>query len=191
MQIKRLTWAVALTLLPLVTIAQSVYCPENQGYISIGMTEDQVIAACGQPLSKQDSNTPATQKIAVKQLIYNTINQGSIYPGLNNIYDQWSLTNGPAGVTLEVDIVNNKVNAVRINGSNSNAMSVCQGINVQVGDSENAVYEACGSPGIINNTFINQPVPSRQKPQIWVYQVNQYQTPMSLTFVNGQLQSIN
>ena len=54
-----------------VMAAQAVYCPQNHGYINVGMTPDQVIAACGQPLSQQDSNQPVYQQIPVQQLFYN------------------------------------------------------------------------------------------------------------------------
>jgi hypothetical protein len=173
-------------------IGQPLYCPQHSGYIDIGMSVDQVISACGQPISKQPSNKPVTQRIPVQQLIYTALNTGSIYPGLNSaFYDQWSLPSGTTGVSLEVDVTNQKVSAVRINGSSTNAMSLCGGTPVQVGDNVNKVYMACGSPGMVNNTFINQSVPSNTKPEVWIYQVDQYQSPISLTFVNGKLQSIN
>ena len=44
---------------------QSYYCPQNHGYINLGMTPDQVMAACGQPISQQDSKDPVYQKIPV------------------------------------------------------------------------------------------------------------------------------
>ncbi|MCP0914107.1 MULTISPECIES: DUF2845 domain-containing protein [Legionella] len=169
---------------------QSLYCPQNQGYINVGMTEAEVIAACGEPLSKEESNRPVTQKVPVKQLIYSTVNKGSIYPSLDPIYNQWSLPSG-TNINLEVDIINDKISEIRLNGSDTNAMTVCDGINVNVGDNESAVYNACGSPDMVNNTFINQPIPSNEPPHVWVYQVDQFQQPFTLTFVNGQLQSID
>ncbi len=179
-------------LFPLASIADDqLYCPQKQGYINVGMSEGQVLAACGEPVSKQDSKVPVTQKVPVKQLIYSNLNKGSVYPGLNNIYDQWSLPSGTAGISLEVDIINNKVSAVRLNGSSTNAMSVCGGVSLEVGSDENEVYSACGNPGMVNNTYVNQIVPSNHKPQLWIYQVDQYQAPYTLTFVNGKLQSID
>ncbi|AHE66422.1 DUF2845 domain-containing protein [Legionella oakridgensis] len=176
---------------PLVSLAdQSVYCPQNHGYINVGMTANQVIAACGQPLSKRTGGQSVTQRIPVKQLIYTNLNTGSVYPTLNPIFNQWSLPSGSTGISLEVDIVNQKVSSVRINGSSTNAMSLCGGTNIQIGDDENSVYSACGNPAMVNNTYINQPIPASANPEVWVYQVDQYQQPMSLTFVNGTLQSI-
>ena len=178
-------------LTPLPSSADAVYCPQNHGFINIGMTVAQVVSACGQPLAKHDSSAPVTQKVPVKQLIYTTLNPGSVYPGLNNIYDQWSLPSGSTGLPLEVDIINNKVSAFRLNSGKTNAMSVCGGVSVQVGADEDAVYSACGNPNMVNTTFINQVVRSNQKPQVWIYQVDRYHSPMSLTFVDGKLQSID
>ena len=170
----------------------SLYCPQNAGYISTGMTQEQVLAACGAPLAKQQSNAAVTEKVPVKQLLYTSLNTGSVYPGLNAaFYDQWSLPSGSNGLGVEVNIVNDKVSSVSINGNGTNAMSICGGTSIQIGSSLNQVYTACGSPTMINNSFINQAVPSNSKPEVWIYQVNQYQSPISLTFVNGKLQSIN
>ncbi len=171
--------------------AQSIYCPQKQGYINVGMSVAQVTAACGQPISRKVSNQPATQKVPVTQLIYTTLNQGSVYSGLDNVYSQWSLPSGSTGVNLQVDIINNKVSSVQLNGSNTNAVTLCGGDNVQVGDDVNRVYNACGNPSMVNNTFINQPIPTTNPPEVWIYQVDQFQPPISLTFVNGKLQSID
>ena len=183
---------VSVSLLPLTTVvAQSVYCPQHSGYVSTGMTEEQVLSACGQPLSKQPSKATPKLKVPVKQLIYSTLNSGAIYPGLNSaFYNQWSLPSGSTGTSLEVDIIDNKVSGVLINGSSTNAMSICHGMSVQIGDNVTKVYNACGSPATVNNTFINQTIPSNSKPEVWIYQVNQYQPPISLTFINGKLQFI-
>ncbi len=173
-------------------MAQSVYCPQHTGYINTGMTTAEVINACGQPLSKQTPKTPVMQRIPVQELIYTALNTGSIYPGLNSaFYNQWSLPSGTTGINLQVDLVNGKVNGVKINGSSANAVSLCGGMSVQVGDDANKIYSACGSPTMVNNTYINQPIQSNTKPEVWIYQMSPYQPPLSLTFVNGKLQSIN
>ena len=183
----------SVSLLPVtVAMGQQVYCPEHSGYIDTGMTTNDVIKACGQPLSKQQSRTPFMQKVPVQQLIYTILNPGSVYPGLNSaFYNQWSLPSGSPGYNIQFDIINNKVASLRINGSSSNAMSICQGMSVQIGEDFDKVYSSCGTPSAVNETFINQPVPSATKPEVWIYQVDKFQPPISLTFVNGELQSIN
>ncbi|KGP63388.1 hypothetical protein EP47_02235 [Legionella norrlandica] len=190
--------SLALLLVPFSLMGdQSLYCPQNHAYINVGMSMDQVIAACGEPLSKQDSNQPLLQKIPVQQLIYNNLGStDGLYSGSLNVptgtafYGVWNIPTGSSGIQLEVDILNNKVQALKVNGGDTNAFSLCGDTSIQVGDPASKVYGACGSPNLVNNTYINQPVPTATKPQIWVYQPGPYQPAFSLTFVDGKLQSI-
>lgn len=176
--------------------ADAVYCPQNHGYIHIGMTQDQVIAACGQPLSQQTSNKPVMQKIPVQQLFYSNAGGPTAFYGVwklpigNSNYDDAPFRGTAAGIQLQIDIVNNAVRSIIVNGSSSNALSAC-GSNLQIGDPVGKVYGACGSPATTNSTFIEQPVPGQSKPQVWTYQADQYSRPFTLTFVDGQLQSID
>lgn len=183
----KLMSAVVFIVTPLTAFAvDSLYCPQNHAYIHIGMTTNQVIAACGQPLTSQDSNQAFTVKIPVQQLVYN--NKGTETPFV--LYN-YSLTAGSGGARLEFDLINNVVRAIRLNGSDNNAASICEGTPIQIGDPIGKVYGSCGSPSIVNNTFMNQIVPTAQKPKVWIYQPGQYQPTVSLTFVDGKLQSIN
>ncbi|ARB91914.1 DUF2845 domain-containing protein [Legionella longbeachae] len=181
---------------------QSYYCPQNHGYINLGMTPDQVIAACGQPISQQESNQPVLQKIPMQQLIYNNAGASNAYAGVWQVpgttpagsgsayYNVWSIPQPNSGAQLEVDVVNQKVKYIKLNGSNSNAVSICSGANIQPGDPIQKVYYSCGSPTVTNNTYINEVVPTAQKPQVWIYQPGQYQSAVTMTFVNGKLYSI-
>ncbi|MBA4695958.1 MAG: DUF2845 domain-containing protein [Legionella sp.] len=179
--------AALLIIVPLPAMAEdTIYCPQNHAYIRLGMTTNEVISACGQPLKKQESNRPLMRKIPVLQLIYNA--QGS----QNAFYGVWSLPVGVnSGVQLEVEVTNDKVSSVQLNGSSTQAITICGGNMIQIGDPVNKVYSYCGSPSLANNTYINQPIPSEEMPQIWTYQVDAYQPPYTLTFLNGHLQEIN
>lgn len=170
--------------------AESMYCPERHGYINLGMTADQVIAACGEPTTKQQSSNSAVQRVPVTQLIYTTLNRGGTFQGYDSVYQMWSLPSGSTGTSVQVDIIDDKITGIKINGASNNAMSICGGVGLQIGDNTNAVYSACGSPTLVNHTYINKPIPAAAKPEVWTYQINQYQPPFSLTFVNGTLQSI-
>ena len=170
---------------------QKLYCPENAKYIKIGMTTQQIIAACGPPLSKKKSGTAVTKRVPVQQLIYTSLNSGVPWGGTNNLYQQWSLPTGPEGINLQVNVQNNKVRSIQFNGNDSNALSVCNGGSFQVGDSVSQVYQSCGTPTTVNQSFVNEPVPTTQDPELWVYQVDRYQPPFTLTIINGKLESIN
>lgn len=173
-----------LMMLPLSVFAlDSYYCPGNHKYINTGMTQDEVINACGQPIKKEQSNQPVTEKVPVTQLIYNNQGTGEAFYGV------WSVPTGYGGARLEVDIINNKVASARINGSSTNAFSIC-GSSVEVGSPVAAVYNTCGNPSLVNKTYINRILPGDNKTEIWTYQADQYQPSVTLTFVNGRLQSI-
>lgn len=179
--------AIALCILPFSVFAdaQQMYCPQKHGYISLGMTPDQVISACGQPLSQQESNEPVTQRIPVQQLIFNSKGASTAFYGV------WNMPTGSGGAQVEINIVDKKVRSIKLNSSGTNAVSICGGNSIQVGDPVEKVYYSCGSPSLTNNTFINVIVPTAEKPKVWIYQPGQYQPPFTLTFVNGRLQSIN
>lgn len=189
-------WFIACSLFFLTELANagptSYYCPQKHAYISIGMTAAEVINACGPPTARKTKRDPVVQQIPVVQLIYSTINQGPVffYPGIKPLYDMWSIPSGSQGTSLEINLINNQIVTIKLNGSGTNALSVCDGGNIQVGDDINKVYSACGSPSLVNNTYINKPVSESENPQVWIYIIDQYQPSVSLTFVNGVLQSI-
>jgi hypothetical protein len=200
-----MTTSIGLFTFPLSLFADthSYYCPQNHAYINVGMTPDQVIAACGQPLSQQESNQPVTQKIPVQQLIYNNVGANTAYNGVWQVpgtsspgsgsayYNVWNIPSGlHDGSQLEVNVVNQKVKSIKLNGSDSNAISICSGANIQPDDPVQKVYSACGNPNLINNTFIKEIVPTAEKPKIWIYQPGEYQSSVTLIFVNGRLESI-
>lgn len=185
-------------------LAESTYCPQGHALLQIGMSETEVLGACGQPTRKMTSQEPLSEKIPVTQLIYTGISQpnsypGQVnavsdnwYPGLADIYSQWSLPKASnESFKLEVDIINDKISAIRMNGGGSNAMSMCAGEPFQIGDDLGAVYASCGSPETTNTTYKNAPIPSKKKPEIWIYEVDQYSPKLRLTFIDGKLQSIN
>jgi len=184
-------------ILPLASaMASPTFCPQKSGYIDVGMTAEQVLNACGQPLAKERLNKPVTQKVPAQQLIYTSINTGAYYTGdTAAFYTQWSLPSGTSGVNITVQVINNKVSSVTMNGSSINSLSMCNGNGsgrgVNVGDDVSAVYTACGSPQMTNNTFIEQVVKTDKKPEVWIYKIDEFHDPMSLTFVNDKLQSID
>ena len=167
-----------------VAFANSLYCPKNARFIKLGMTQSEVTQACGQPLKVDKKKEYGTKKVKVKQLIYNRLS------GRTAFYGPYEITTGSGGSQVTINIQNNKVAGITLNGSSSNAFSLCYGNSVAVGDPENTVYNACGSPSTVNNTFINVPTGQTNDVAVWVYQLYQYQPAVRLTFVNGKLQSI-
>lgn len=199
--IRRILVISGLFVVPFITWAgaQSFYCPQHSGYINIGMTQAQVISACGDPVSKQQLNTPVMQKVPVQQIIYN--NEGN----KKAFYGVWAMPigssntgmlqpfggNSGGGAQVQVNVMNNQVSSILLNGSKTNAFSICGGVSVEIGDPVATVYNACGTPSLVNHTYVNQPIPSSTKPEIWVFQPGPYQPPLTLTFIDGKLQSID
>lgn len=166
------------------------YCPKKHGYIRIGMTEAQVLSLCGEPSAKEQSKQAAVEQIPVTQLIYSTLNRKPVYRGYELIYNTWSLPIGSDGNTLEVDIIDNKISAIRFNGGSTNATTICSNRLFAVGDLADTVYSACGSPSLTNKTFINRSIPSKSKPVTWTYYTDQYQPTFQLIFIDGRLRAI-
>jgi hypothetical protein len=163
----------------------SVYCPQNHGYVSLGMTQDEVMSICGTPTQKQKSNAPLMQKLPMTQLMYN--NEGTP----KAFYGVWSLSVGvTTGANLEVDIVNNKVYAVILGGESSKAFSICGGKAIVKGDPVSKVYAACGNPSAINDSYVTTAVTETAFPEIWLYEMA-YQKSIRLTFLKGKLESID
>ena len=171
----------------------SVYCPGNHGYINVGMTMAQVKNACGEPSTIAQSKVNAVIRIPVTQLIYTNTQRGAIYTGYDITYQMWSLPSGSTQISFEVDIINNKVSGIKMNGSGANASNVCGdgSDSIQVGSTADDVYSACGAPSAVNQTFTYRNDPNNSKPMVWSYYLGQYQRCLYLTFVNCTLQSIN
>lgn len=174
--------------------ADSLYCPTHSAQINIGMTSAQVISACGEPKSKKTSNQPMTQKVPMTQLMYNTVlSSGAFttYSNLANTYHTYNLPTNQGSVSYEIDIINNKVSAIKMNGAGTNALSICGGMAIQKGDPVAKVYNSCGSPNIVNNSYNDETIQSENPPEIWTYQFTPYQAPVNITIVEGILRAIN
>lgn len=175
--------------------ADSLFCPQHYGTITLGMSAEQVIAACGQPASKQASSQPVFRQIPMTEYFFN--NEGtpvaSVAPGTSSgtYYGLWSNPTALSGATLQINAIDNKIHSIQINGDEENAASICGGISLNIGDPVSKAVNACGTPLLTNKTFLKQEVDTEQPPEIWIYQMGQYQPTARLTFIAGKLQSIN
>ena len=167
------------------------YCPQNHAYIHIGMTPTQVMDACGAPEFKQQSEHPVIERIPTTQVFYTNLNRGAVYQGWDMIYNTWTLPSGELGSSVQIDFIDNKVSSMVINNSSTNLFTVCGGRSIEKGDPLTQVIAYCGTPSMINHSFISSTVSKDLKPEVWVYKLDEYQRPVHLTFVNEILQSIN
>lgn len=189
---KSLLLSIGFLFISSVQAADSYYCPQNHQYINVGMSQDDVLQACGPPSAKRTGANTVMKQIPIQQFIYTNINKGAVeyIPGIDPVYQMWSLPSGSKGVTLQVNIIDHKVSSILLNQQSTNGVSACSGGSFQVGDEAGQVINACGAPEIMNNSYTNQMVPKEENPETWVYDNMPYQPGVTLTFVNGTLQYI-
>lgn len=163
----------------------SFYCPTNSQYVQPGMTMDQVLSACGEPTTRAESNQVLNDKVPVEQLTFNNVGSDTAFYGV------WNMQTGERGSQLQIDIIDDKVASIKINGSDTRAFDLCNETSIQVGDPSSLVFNNCDTPNITNHTYILKPHPLKQKPIAWFYNFGDYQPSATLTFVDGKLQSID
>jgi hypothetical protein len=173
----------------------SIYCPQKSGYARVGMSMEEVLSICGDPAVKQTSDTFATQKVRVQQYIFDQHNKSKAFYGV------WALPIGDSnyseadfngtssgGVSLEITAYQDKVLSISYNGQSVQGFDTCGG-DIKIGTDMGEVYSLCGDPSQQNNTYINIPIQSKSRPQIWTYQPD-YQPSVRMTFIDGKLFSI-
>ena len=164
--------------------AESYYCGKNSMFISPGMSQAQVIQACGEPQSKQKRNQQGSQQRPVTQMQFSIASQKKA-----GAYGAFPISVGRRS-TLDVTVANGKIVSLSLAGQSSQSISVCGSANIYVGGPSSAL-SACGSPNMTNKTFVNVSTGQSEKVEMWTIKPDQYTPGISLTFVNGVLKSIN
>jgi hypothetical protein len=176
----------------IISAEDKFYCPQRHAYVHTGMSPDLVLDACGAPDFKKQSDGPVVERIPVMQVFYTNLNRGAVFQGWDMIYNTWTLPSGELNSSIQINLIDNKVDSMVINNSATNVLTVCGGKSIQKGDPLNYVISTCGTPSMMNHSFVSKVVSQDSKPEVWIYKIDEYQkTPVSLTFVNGILQSIN
>lgn len=208
----RLSLNLVLVLSSLASIAhadnvQGFFCPQGNSYIQLGMTSDQVKAACGQPQFLQNEGANLVQNVPVTRLTYNNINKGSVYYwNLNKVYNQFGLPSGTIVTPLTVLIMDDKIKSINFNGNDVQTTGACafsgsttfagnssptSDISIGVGDTMDKVIAACGNPDYTDNSYMQVPISARDKPELWTYKLDQYSPSFNLLFMNGILKNID
>lgn len=161
----------------------STYCPTQGGYIKLGMTMPQVMAACGKPIDVQKSRTFATRNVAIQQLIYRM----DTTSGRGNVVFNTGTSNGNLMFTISA----NKVESISLNGVDTKGTTMCPNTALQVGSSAQDVIDACGQPSIVNNSYKQISQGNQQiQQEIWTVSTGDYSPKLTLTFQNGILEKI-
>lgn len=175
-------------------LADPFYCTENNEYINVGMNVMDVRQACGTPQSVQKSQRMGTRKVPVAQLTFNIATAttgsyaGTFTPGIQS--SNFQVNTGPL-TTLIVEVSNNKITDISLNGQSAQSVSICGGGSFGVGDPPASAINSCGSPVSENDTYKNVSTGQEQQVETWTYQPADYQPAFQLIFVDGALSQIN
>lgn len=181
------------------------YCAQKHAFIHIGMTIDEVLQSCGMPQMRQEGGNIVRNQ-PVTRLSFNNMYKGPVYYwDLNKVYQIFSIPSSANNSTVTIDIVDNKVKNIFLNGNSVQGTTACQypgstqfggnssysnGSTIAVGDSYEQILSSCGSPDYTDQTFTQVPVPKSDKPELWIYKLDQYNPSYHLIFTNGILRDI-
>lgn len=172
--------------------ADPFYCPQNSQYINIGMSQSDVIQACGEPQNVKKSKKSAVKKVPVSQLTFNVSTQsigltaGTRTPGIQS--GAFYANSGPLS-TLVVTVSEDKITNISLNGASTQSASICGG-SFAVGDPGSNAIASCGDPTAVNNTYKNVNTDKIDEVETWSYSPGNYQPSFQLTFVDGALSAI-
>lgn len=154
-------------------------CPKSYQTVQIGDTEQQVMAKCGAPTSREESKKYLEEDVTLDVYNYSARKYANFSEG-GKRETRPAMTfvfKGEELVTLNVG------------GIAMNNISICN-TSFSVNEStKSGVWAACGKPNFI--TTQNQAMPKgRATVGTWVYQFNQYQPANVVNFENGKVISI-
>lgn len=170
----KLKWLFLLTIALLANAARAdMFCPTNFNSIKEGDSIAAVIAACGKPDSQASNNKKANQP---QEWTYYLANQSTPAP-----------TRSVAGSTMKMTVAfdaSGKAINISVNGSGMPQTAAC-GSQIQLGDAQDAVTNACGKPAYINQS---QEAQNASVPETEITELTYNASPtVVLVFVNGRL----
>jgi hypothetical protein len=168
-----------------ITPAWALFCTPasgTNGWIEEGMTQDDVIAACGQPDQQtQDENSgkqlQTTQYWTYQKQTVQDMSEGNAV----------NMTISPT--ILVVEIRNNKITRLALNGNFVSSANCPEGGLLNVGEDDDVIVSRCGSATQVS--YQNETVDSSAPPNIiWTYQSANGAAPLQIQFQNGVVSQI-
>lgn len=123
------------------SLALAAFCPTNFQQIQLGFTENQVIAACGEPSKKETKEQEIPSPQEWNYFLKQNAPIGGAIPKSND---------GPA--LLKTSIFFDKEGhaiSINVNGVGVGGTTIC-GSNIQLGSTRDEVKAACGKPEFVN-----------------------------------------
>lgn len=151
------------------------FCPTNFNQIDFGMKTDQVIQACGKPDDQKESikendNIPQEWNYYIPQ----TVSMGG--------------SNQNAQGTLKTSITfddKGKAINISVNGIGVGESTICNGANIQLGNTKDTIKNACGNPSFVTKQQISGPAAEGTKVVEFIY--SSANPKATLVFENGVL----
>jgi hypothetical protein len=175
---------------------ESFYCPKGQ-YVNKGMSEAQVSAACGEPVTKELLDEPAMEQVKVEELIYTLPTE--YVKEFNRILDP---ARAGGHVTVVFTIKDGKVSSIEVDDKEFTSTTICGkrkvtdvrtvGVaKISIGDTRRKVFTRCDKPSFINQATRNVPLGDGNVPvSIWTYDFGPYQPKVYMRFIDEKLDSV-
>jgi hypothetical protein len=175
---------------------ESFYCPKGQ-YVNKGMSEEQVVAACGEPVTKELLDEPAMKQEQVEELIYTL--PADFLQEFNRILEP---PRAGGHVTVVFTIMDGKVSSIEVDDKEFSSTGICGkrkvtdvrtvGVaTISIGDSRRKVFTRCDRPSFVNKATRPVPLGDGNVPvSIWTYDFGPYQPKVYMRFIDEKLDSV-
>ncbi len=150
------------------------FCPTNFNQINNGDTIDQVKQLCGNPDLEVTKDAVPNVPQEWTYFISQTVSMGNLEPAQGTLKTSVSFDQSGKAINISV------------NGVGVGSSLICGG-NIQLGDTEEAIKNACGKPAFINKQQ-EQPAPGTQTPTSKMTELTYHSNPPTvLMFKDGLL----
>jgi hypothetical protein len=182
-----------ITVLSLITsVSWAMFCNTSQGlngWVEQGMSEQDILAACGQPnsavqIDNNKNRLNATQYWNYQQQTMQMLPQQASQPTPYN-----SVKVNTAGNSLVVEITKNKITSLAVNGNFVSTGRCPNGGFVRVGDTADSLASRCGVATQVDYQYTTD---TTELPPItqWTYQVPGGQS-LTIQFQQGVVSGLN
>ena len=182
---KKVIYIISLMCL-VITPAWALFCTTasgNNGWIEEGMSQDDVITACGQP-DQQTQDQNSSKQLQTTQ--YWTYQQQTV----EDTSEGNAINMATSPNILVVEIRNNQITRLAVNGNFVSSANCPKGGLLNVGEDDDVIVSRCGSATQVS--YQNETVDSSAPPNIiWTYQSANGAAPLQIQFQNGVVSQIS
>jgi hypothetical protein len=182
-----------ITVLSLITsISWAMFCNTSQGlngWVEQGMSEQAVLAACGQPNSAVQIDNDKSRLNATQYWNYQQQTMQMLPERVSAPTPYTSINVNSAGNTLVVEIRNDRITSLAVNGNFVSTGNCPNGGFVRVGDTAEVLATRCGIATQVDYQYEREPLDLPPITQ-WIYQLQGGQT-LTIQFQQGVVSGLN